>query len=186
MPTFNMAAAQPNGQPAGAEAVYSNGIPHSYPGREYTNQSIFFLHCDVINFSFRCIAIVDTSTRTGKWRCCFTACCLSWHSTLSRSWWVICNSIPSPSLSFTHSMLCILCVFCSHFCVQCFPFSLSINICFIYFLIQYLLSIEGQFYQNLIKRPAAHFIVLSIRYLYLKMQQSWILQKNKFMTYWTK
>ncbi|KAL7050140.1 hypothetical protein ACKWTF_003964 [Chironomus riparius] len=32
MPTFNMAAAQPNGQPAGAEAVYSNGIPHTYPG----------------------------------------------------------------------------------------------------------------------------------------------------------
>ena len=35
MPTFNMAAAQPNGQPAGAEAVYSNGIPHTYPGRKY-------------------------------------------------------------------------------------------------------------------------------------------------------
>lgn len=34
MPTFNMAA-QPNGQPAGAEAVYSNGIPHTYPGRKY-------------------------------------------------------------------------------------------------------------------------------------------------------
>lgn len=34
MPTFNMAAAQPNGQPAGAEAVYSNGIPHTYPGRK--------------------------------------------------------------------------------------------------------------------------------------------------------
>jgi len=29
-----MAAAQPNGQPAGAEAVYSNGIPHTYPGRK--------------------------------------------------------------------------------------------------------------------------------------------------------
>lgn len=38
MPTFNMAAAQPNGQPAGAEAVYSNGIPHTYPGREYQLQ----------------------------------------------------------------------------------------------------------------------------------------------------
>lgn len=38
MPTFNMAA-QPNGQPAGAEAVYSNGIPHTYPGREYQLQN---------------------------------------------------------------------------------------------------------------------------------------------------
>jgi CUG-BP- and ETR3-like factor len=35
MPTFNMAAAQPNGPAAGAEAVYSNGIPHTYPGRTY-------------------------------------------------------------------------------------------------------------------------------------------------------
>lgn len=33
MPTFNMAQT-PNGQPAGAEAVYSNGIPHTYPGRK--------------------------------------------------------------------------------------------------------------------------------------------------------
>lgn len=32
MPTFNMAQT-PNGQPAGAEAVYSNGIPQ-YPGRK--------------------------------------------------------------------------------------------------------------------------------------------------------
>jgi hypothetical protein len=35
MPTFNMAQT-PNGQPAGAEAVYSNGIPHTYPGRKRT------------------------------------------------------------------------------------------------------------------------------------------------------
>lgn len=35
MPTFNMAAQTPNGQPATADAVYSNGIPHTYPGREY-------------------------------------------------------------------------------------------------------------------------------------------------------
>lgn len=35
MPTFNMAQT-PNGQQAGAEAVYSNGIPHSYPGRKKT------------------------------------------------------------------------------------------------------------------------------------------------------
>lgn len=35
MPTFNMAAQTPNGQPAAADAVYSNGIPHTYPGREY-------------------------------------------------------------------------------------------------------------------------------------------------------
>lgn len=34
MPTFNMAQT-PNGQPAGAEAVYSNGIPHTYPGRKH-------------------------------------------------------------------------------------------------------------------------------------------------------
>lgn len=34
MPTFNMAAQTPNGQPTGAEAVYSNGIPHTYPGRK--------------------------------------------------------------------------------------------------------------------------------------------------------
>lgn len=38
MPTFNMAQT-PNGQPAGAEAVYSNGIPHTYPGRKL---NIFF------------------------------------------------------------------------------------------------------------------------------------------------
>uniref|UniRef100_A0A182JP51 CUGBP Elav-like family member 4 n=1 Tax=Anopheles christyi TaxID=43041 RepID=A0A182JP51_9DIPT len=32
MPTFNMAAQTPNGQPAGSEAVYTNGIPQTYPG----------------------------------------------------------------------------------------------------------------------------------------------------------
>lgn len=36
MPTFNMAAQTPNGQPGGTEAtVYTNGIPQTYPGREY-------------------------------------------------------------------------------------------------------------------------------------------------------
>ncbi|XP_055688407.1 CUGBP Elav-like family member 4 isoform X17 [Lutzomyia longipalpis] len=32
MPTFNMAAQTPNGQPGGTEAVYTNGIPQTYPG----------------------------------------------------------------------------------------------------------------------------------------------------------
>ncbi|XP_044756298.1 CUGBP Elav-like family member 4 isoform X1 [Coccinella septempunctata] len=31
MPTFNMAAQTPNGQPGGTEGVYTNGIPQSYP-----------------------------------------------------------------------------------------------------------------------------------------------------------
>ncbi|CAH1379528.1 unnamed protein product [Tenebrio molitor] len=31
MPTFNMAAQTPNGQPGGTEAVYTNGIPQTYP-----------------------------------------------------------------------------------------------------------------------------------------------------------
>ncbi|XP_019880723.1 CUGBP Elav-like family member 4 isoform X2 [Aethina tumida] len=31
MPTFNMAAQTPNGQPAGNEGVYTNGIPQTYP-----------------------------------------------------------------------------------------------------------------------------------------------------------
>ena len=35
MPTFNMAAQTPNGQPSGPEGVYSNGIPQTYPGREF-------------------------------------------------------------------------------------------------------------------------------------------------------
>lgn len=35
MPTFNVAAQTPNGQPAGTEAVYTNGIPQGYPGRKY-------------------------------------------------------------------------------------------------------------------------------------------------------
>lgn len=75
------------------------------------------------------------------------------------------------------------CVFCVSF-VHTSVFNvfrlayLSIYALYI-FLIQYLLSIEGQFYQNLIRRPAAHFIVLSIRYLYLKMQKSGILQKKR-------
>lgn len=34
MPTFNMAAQTPNGQPGSADGVYSNGIPHTYPGRK--------------------------------------------------------------------------------------------------------------------------------------------------------
>ncbi len=34
MPTFNMAAQTPNGQPAGTEAVYTNGIPQSYAARK--------------------------------------------------------------------------------------------------------------------------------------------------------
>lgn len=39
MPTFNMAAQTPNGQPGGTEAtVYTNGIPQSYPSREYISQ----------------------------------------------------------------------------------------------------------------------------------------------------
>ncbi|XP_026470083.1 CUGBP Elav-like family member 4 isoform X2 [Ctenocephalides felis] len=32
MPTFSMAAQTPNGQPGGTEAVYTNGIPQTYPG----------------------------------------------------------------------------------------------------------------------------------------------------------
>lgn len=43
MPTFNMAQT-PNGQPAGAEAVYSNGIPHTYPGRKLD----FFISHDLV------------------------------------------------------------------------------------------------------------------------------------------
>lgn len=35
MPTFSMAAQTPNGQPGGTEAVYTNGIPQTYPGREF-------------------------------------------------------------------------------------------------------------------------------------------------------
>lgn len=35
MPTFNMAAQTPNGQPGGGEAVYTNGIPQTYPARKY-------------------------------------------------------------------------------------------------------------------------------------------------------
>lgn len=35
MPTFNMAAQTPNGQPGGTETtVYTNGIPQTYPGRK--------------------------------------------------------------------------------------------------------------------------------------------------------
>lgn len=35
MPTFNMAAQTPNGQPGGSDAsVYSNGLQQSFPGRE--------------------------------------------------------------------------------------------------------------------------------------------------------
>ncbi|XP_049297074.1 CUGBP Elav-like family member 4 isoform X11 [Anopheles maculipalpis] len=37
MPTFNMAAQTPNGQPAGSEAVYTNGIPQTYPGPLYVD-----------------------------------------------------------------------------------------------------------------------------------------------------
>jgi CUG-BP- and ETR3-like factor len=36
MPTFNMAAQTPNGQPTAAEAVYSNGIPQTYPSRMFS------------------------------------------------------------------------------------------------------------------------------------------------------
>lgn len=51
MPTFNMAAQTPNGQPGGTEAtVYTNGIPQSYPGREYTNELRLLL--DEINRTF--------------------------------------------------------------------------------------------------------------------------------------
>lgn len=36
IPTFNMAAQTPNGQPGGTEAaVYTNGIPQTYPGRKW-------------------------------------------------------------------------------------------------------------------------------------------------------
>ena len=50
MPTFNMAAQTPNGQPGGTEAVYTNGIPQTYPAREYffSNQTKMLLvaeHC---------------------------------------------------------------------------------------------------------------------------------------------
>lgn len=39
MPTFNMAAQTPNGQPGGTEAVYTNGIPQTYPARKFMNLS---------------------------------------------------------------------------------------------------------------------------------------------------
>lgn len=35
MPTFNMAAQTPNGQPNGNDSVYSNGALQPYQGREY-------------------------------------------------------------------------------------------------------------------------------------------------------
>lgn len=36
MPTFNMAAQTPNGQPGGTEAsVFSNGLPQTFPGRKF-------------------------------------------------------------------------------------------------------------------------------------------------------
>lgn len=41
MPTFNMAAQTPNGQPAGNEGVYTNGIPQTYPARKYYTAGIF-------------------------------------------------------------------------------------------------------------------------------------------------
>lgn len=34
MPTFNISAQTPNGQPGGTETVYTNGIPQTYPGRK--------------------------------------------------------------------------------------------------------------------------------------------------------
>lgn len=51
MPTFNMAAQTPNGQPGGTEAaVYTNGIPQSYPGRK--------LHMHIyISYSYKYIYI---------------------------------------------------------------------------------------------------------------------------------
>ncbi|KAL7050134.1 hypothetical protein ACKWTF_003964 [Chironomus riparius] len=54
MPTFNMAAAQPNGQPAGAEAVYSNGIPHTYPGHQIQHSTLMLsnlTHPDALQLS---------------------------------------------------------------------------------------------------------------------------------------
>lgn len=42
MPTFNMTAQTPNGQPTGTETtVYPNGMPQTFPGREYFLISIF-------------------------------------------------------------------------------------------------------------------------------------------------
>lgn len=41
MPTFNMAAQTPNGQPGGTDTtVYTNGIPQTYPGRKYQSLSV--------------------------------------------------------------------------------------------------------------------------------------------------
>lgn len=49
MPTFNMAAQTPNGQPGGTEAaVYTNGIPQTYPGRE----CIIHFRCCCCCFNF--------------------------------------------------------------------------------------------------------------------------------------
>lgn len=47
MPTFNMAAQTPNGQPAGTEAVYTNGIPQAYPGRKY-NDDYYDLYIEML------------------------------------------------------------------------------------------------------------------------------------------
>lgn len=52
MPTFNMAQT-PNGQPAGAEAVYSNGIPHTYPGRKSSLKTIAAVAFFIKNFSLQ-------------------------------------------------------------------------------------------------------------------------------------
>lgn len=57
MPTFNMTAQTPNGQPAGTEAVYTNGIPQSYAGRKFLMLLIFFVfkklhYCCYFYFDF--------------------------------------------------------------------------------------------------------------------------------------
>lgn len=56
MPTFNMAAQTPNGQPGGTEAaVYTNGIPQTYPGRK--------LHIHISRFVAIFFASPATKTR---------------------------------------------------------------------------------------------------------------------------
>ncbi|XP_055854684.1 CUGBP Elav-like family member 4 isoform X3 [Episyrphus balteatus] len=51
MPTFNMAAQTPNGQPGGTEGVYTNGIPQTYPGHNGILQQEYLCFPDALHLS---------------------------------------------------------------------------------------------------------------------------------------
>lgn len=78
MPTFNMAAQTPNGQPGGTETVYTNGLPQTYPGRKLCIQFFLFVAFPFLNI----LCFICKSCYKNQANLCVIVVCFFARSTL--------------------------------------------------------------------------------------------------------